>query len=178
MNPVNKNWLTEQIRREFAYCEPLLFLDEYKIALHIFPTVLRMHDEIDLLAGIKLNDLEKVDLKAKPLQRNVTYLGFSIQRIRLPQHVIGLLHTRSTLSRLGLDFFGSSTYVSPGFGAETPTQIIFEITPKITINNLPIEDPVAGLVLYKIDGVHPVWGGRGKHAARFPFTDLLPRGPQ
>jgi hypothetical protein len=78
---------------------------------------------------------------------------------------------------IGLRFFGYSTYVSPGFGSESPTQIVFEITPNITIRNLPLGEPVAGLVLYLIEGDEHVWRGRGEHAHRFPFTDLQPRRP-
>lgn len=174
MNPINRKQFDHLVRKQLAYCHPLIFLDEYKIGLHVEPIVSRMAEEIDLLKGIKLDELERVDLSKAPIVRGTTYLGLSVQKISLPDNVIGRLHTRSTLSRLGLDFFGSSTYVSPGFGAEVPTQMVFEITPSVTIRNLPLNQPVAGLVLYQLDGVEEVWRGRGRHSKRFPFTDLRP----
>jgi len=134
-----------------------------------------MPDQVDFRRGLRLDDLTRVDIRQVPLQRGATYLAFSRQKITLPDNVIGLLHTRSSLSRLGLDFFGSSIYVSPGFGAERPTPIVFEITATITIKNLPSSDHVAGLVLYQVDGVDTVWRGRGHHTLRFPFVDMKPR---
>ena len=174
MTPINRRKFEELRRRRLASCTQFKFVDEYKIALHLEPVVLQMPDQYDIVHGLKRGDLPQVDVRTAPLRRSTAYLGFSVERICIPNNVIGSLHTRSALSRLGLDFFGSSTYVSPGFGSEQPTQIVFEIAARIDISHLPLEEHVAGLVLYQIEGVHEIWKGAGKHRTRFPFSDLEP----
>lgn len=175
MSPINQSKFLDLKRSRSAHCSPLKFLDEYKIGLHVDPVIYELRKEFDFRLGMKLTDLARVDLRCDTLNRDSTYLGFSKERLMLPSNVIGSLHTRSTLARIGLDFFGSSTYVSPGFGAETPTKIVFEITARVQVRNLPLHEHVAGLVLYQINGVDAVWRGKGNHASRFPFVDLAAR---
>lgn len=175
MKPINQKQFGKLRRQKLAVCHPLDFLDEHKIALHLDPIVRKLPESINVSSEILPEDFKEVDVRTSPLSPGQLYLGFSTQHISLPGNIWGLLHTRSTLARLGIDLFGSSYYVSPGFGAETPTQIVFEIRVSAVTSGIPLDQPVAGMLLFQSETSTSLWRGKGKHARRFPFDKYIPR---
>jgi deoxycytidine triphosphate deaminase len=77
------------------------------------------------------------------------YLFQTVEEISLSNKIFGFLHTRSALARLGINSVGSSYYVAPGYGRGVPSSFVLEVTSVKTVINLPIEDPIAGLVLFE-----------------------------
>ena len=59
-------------------------------------------------------------------------LGRSIERVGISSHVAGVLSPLSHVARFGLSVTCGADWVSPGFGATTPTPITFEL-----LNNGP-----------------------------------------
>lgn len=174
MRPIDQRQFGKLRRKRLAVCHPLSFLDEHKIGLHLDHSLRVLPDAIDLRETINPEEFDEIDVRSDELLPGKKYLGLSTQHISLPGNIWGLMHTRSTLARFGLDFFGSSYYVSPGFGAETPTQIVYEITVSCKTVGLPLDLPVAGLLLFRTEGSNSLWRGKGRHAHRFPFTHHLP----
>ena len=85
----------------------------------------------------------------------------------LPANVFGLLHTRSTVGRIGLDVLRGSQYVSPGFGQAGISALVLELSPAVDIK-IPSTIPLAGLLLFEL----PKESLRisSDHASRFPFN--------
>jgi deoxycytidine triphosphate deaminase len=175
MKPIGQKEFGRLRRQKLAVCHPLNFLDEHKIALHLHPMMKVLPEQVDASSEMDPNSFSEIDVREATLLPGCLYLGFSTQHISLPSNVWGLLHTRSTLARLGLDFFGSSYYVSPGFGAETPTQIVYELRVSAKTKGIPVAQPVAGLLLFESEVSKSLWRGKGKHALRFPFSKYIPR---
>jgi dCTP deaminase len=80
-------------------------------------------------------------------------LAVTKERITLPQNYVGMLNSRTSLGRLGLQVFCSGGIVDPGFSG----QIILEI---LNVNRVPIilkpGMPVAKLSLEKMGKGQPV----------------------
>lgn len=54
-------------------------------------------------------------------------LASSLEHLRLPPNLIGILSTLSHVARFGLSVLQNSTLVGPGFGQDTPTALTFEL---------------------------------------------------
>jgi dCTP deaminase len=54
-------------------------------------------------------------------------LASSLESVRLPVDVVGVLSTLSHVARFGINVLQSSTLVSPGFGNNIPTALTFEL---------------------------------------------------
>jgi len=174
MKPLTQKQFGSLRRKRLVVCHPLAFLDEHKIGLHLDHAARILPEKIDLNSNLSPEDFDEIDLRHESLLPGRKYLGTSTQHISLPGNVWGLLHTRSTLARFGIDFFGSSYYVSPGFGAEVPTPIVYEISVSSKTTGIPLDEPVAGLLLFTSDTDTSLWRGRGRHAVRFPFSEYVP----
>jgi deoxycytidine triphosphate deaminase len=125
------------------------FIDGIKIGLRIRPMVRTLPATVDLSSG----DLRtsSVNLRKSGLQPNKLYLAQSVEQISTSDRIFGLLHTRSSIARLGIDCMGSSTYVAPGFGHGTAASLVLEIRSTNCVKNLPLEQPLAGLLLFELD---------------------------
>jgi deoxycytidine triphosphate deaminase len=106
------------------------------------------------------------ELASATLRPGEFFLGQTRERIAISNRIFGQLHTRSRWARLGLDCLGSSTYVSPGFGAGEAIPLVLEITTKISIS-IADDDPIAALVLFEID--RPVRASPTEHKDQFPL---------
>lgn len=69
----------------------------------------------------------------------------------LPRNIFGIINTRSKYARLGLELARSSTFVIPGFGAERPSPIVFEITVPHSIQGLRAREAYGFLLLFEAD---------------------------
>ncbi len=175
MKPLTQKQFGNLRRKRLAVCHPLNFLDEHKIGLHLDYKARVLPEKIDLNTNVIPENFVEIDLRQEPLLPGRKYLGTSTQHISLPGNVWGMLHTRSTLARFGIDLFGSSYYISPGFGAEVPTPIVYEISVSSEIIGIPFDEPVAGMLLFTSDTDSSLWRGKGRHAFRFPFSQYIPR---
>jgi len=61
------------------------------------------------------------------LRPGIFTLASSLEVLRLPMEVIGVLSTLSHVARFGLNVVQGSSLVSPGFGQKLPTALTFEI---------------------------------------------------
>lgn len=61
------------------------------------------------------------------LMPNKIYLLSSMERIRMPYNICGILNQISSLARIGLNVNGSSNLVSATFGNETASSLTFEV---------------------------------------------------
>jgi deoxycytidine triphosphate deaminase len=140
-------------------------LDGIKIGLSLEAEGRVLPEVIDAQGVV---DWRPVDLRSDPLVPGKLYLFSSAQSISLPPSIFGFMHTRSRFARLGLDFLGSSTYVAPSFGKGMPTKLVLEVTCKALTRNLPLDVPVAALVLFEADAAI-----RPQMAANvFPFSGV------
>jgi deoxycytidine triphosphate deaminase len=145
------------------------FLDGIKIGLRVSSNLLKLPAIVDA-ASHEQSPLDKLDLDSTPLVAGNFYLATTIERITVSAKFFGILHTRSHWARLGLDCVGSSTYLSPGFGGGTPTPIVLELSPRVSIYNLNSSSFLAGLVLFELDT--PVRTGVEDHPFRFPLQRI------
>jgi deoxycytidine triphosphate deaminase len=145
------------------------FLDGIKIGLRANNVLLKLSGAIDA-SRPESSPLSKVDLNSTSLVEGNFYLATTIERISVSARIFGILHTRSHWSRLGLDCIGSSIYLSPGFGGGTPTSLVLELSPRVSIYNLKSSFFLAGLVLFELNT--PVRTGAGDHPVRFPLQLL------
>lgn len=125
------------------------FIDDLRIGLRVKRKVILAPDEIDGLADPREKAWKKIDLKQSKLKKHNFYLGQSIEKLKLPNNIFGIIHTRSIFARIGLDVIQSSFYVAPGFGSTRKLPIVLELYPKISIK-LDHEIPIAGLMLFEL----------------------------
>lgn len=145
------------------------FLDEFKIGLTLADEGWVLPHTVNMAKPMRRRRLSRVNLRRQTLQPGRLYLGTSKEHFRLPHNVFGLLHTRSSYARHGIDCFGSSVYVSPGFGSDGAAPIVFELRVLSAVRNLP-NFPMAGMVLFALDSNAVDLGRRG-HSKRFPLGD-------
>lgn len=88
----------------------------------------------DLAKGIdlaeyraKAEDYERLRTEDVFLRPGTLLLASSLETLRLPADLIGVLSTLSHVARFGVSVLQSSAFVSPGFGHDTPTALTFEI---------------------------------------------------
>lgn len=78
---------------------------------------------IDTLPTIRLgeslhNEMEKIDLGARPvfpLGPNEFALGVTMERVKLPPHILGRVEGRSSIGRAGLFVHITAGFIDPGF---------------------------------------------------------------
>jgi len=146
------------------------FLDDVKIGLTPVSEVLIAPAILDLSSPHGALGFDKVNLWDNILHPGRLYLAHTEERISLPKNVIGLLHTRSTYARFGLDCLRSSAFVSPGFGADRPMPLVLEITVTTVVQGLQ-RDALASLILFGVgDDISDC--GPGRHSGRFPLSLL------
>jgi deoxycytidine triphosphate deaminase len=140
------------------------FLDGIKIGLRVREEGKRLPTKIDLAQEkIIPQNINFMKLAIKP---NRLYLGQTIEKLSVSTRIFGLLHTRSTISRLGIDCIGSSIYLAPGFGNGVPSSLVLEIRSSSTVKNFPLSIPLVGLLLFELDA--PVRGTK-RGTLGFPF---------
>jgi|ERR1041384_217989 deoxycytidine triphosphate deaminase len=126
------------------------FLDDVRIGLRLGEEIIEVSGPVDLgpSANVKIGRQETATVSLLP---GHFYLGISREELFLPKNVMGLINTRSKYARLGFELAKSSVYVAPGFGASTPTSLIFEITVPIEIRGLSPEIAYGFLLLFELD---------------------------
>lgn len=144
------------------------FLDGIKIGLRIVPKLLKSPSVVD--ARYPGDGFAEILLGSEPLRPGEFYLASTVERISVCNRIFGQLHTRSRWARVGLDCVGSSTYLSPGFGGDTPTPLVLEIRAFVTIEGIQTSDALGGLVLFELDT--PVATGQQDHSLRFPLDRM------
>lgn len=145
------------------------FIDGIRIGLRANSSVLTLPPTVDA-NNTEWPSLNCLDLSSAVLLPGHFYLATTVEKIAVSARIFGMLHTRSHWARLGLDCFGSSTHVSPGFGGGIPTSIVLELRPQVSIQNLESEVFLAGLVLFELN--EPVRIGSTGHQFRLPFHPL------
>ncbi len=132
------------------------FLDGMKIGLRIKPGGRKLPAIVDAAPDAFLvTDI--VDLGQSSFEPGELYLFQTVEEISISNSIFGFLHTRSSLARLGINSIGSSYYVAPGYGHGVPSSLILEVTSVKTVINLPIEDPIAGLISVRIGHAFADW---------------------
>lgn len=149
------------------------FIDGIKIGLRVNGSLLKLPETVDA-TGLEFPSLDKLDLHSTQLIKGNFYLATTIEKISVSDRIFGMLHTRSYWARLGLDCVGSSTYLSPGFGSGSPTPLVLELRPMVSISNIKSSSFLAGLMLFELEVA--VRTGAGGHSNRFPFQSLKPYG--
>lgn len=142
------------------------YTDDIKIRLHAHDEVYRLPRQLDV-AESSTWALGTIRLSQHPLEQGSIYLAKTVEKLCISPRIIGVLHTRSFMARLGLDALGSSCYVSPGFGAGVPTPLVLELRPGVTLTGLSSNDALAGIILFELDSAVHV---RGKnYLSQFPL---------
>ena len=124
------------------------FLDGLKIGLRIKTGGRILPAVVDASPGKPILTDEPIH-NERTLTAGEFYLFETVERISLPSSIFGFLHTRSSVARLGIGCVGSSYYVAPGFGQGVPRRLVLEVSSMRTVINLPLEEPMAGLVLFE-----------------------------
>ncbi len=149
------------------------FIDGIKIGLRANGSLLKLPETVNA-NSLDSSCLDKLDIQSTQLIKGNFYLATTIEKISVSDRIFGMLHTRSYWARLGLDCVGSSTYLSPGFGGGSPTPLVLELRPMVSISNIKSSSFLAGLVLFELEMA--VRTGAMDHSIRFPFQSLKPYG--
>ncbi len=150
MQIVDKDKFSFLQRKKLIYCSNCEHLDDLRIGLHVRKSIIKAPDEINELDDVKKQKWKKIDLNNDSLERLNFYLGLTQEKIRLPDNIFGLIHSRSIFARLGLDTIQSSFFVTTGFGKTKPLPLVLELFPKISIK-IDFTVPVAGLLLFETE---------------------------
>jgi deoxycytidine triphosphate deaminase len=142
------------------------FLDGIKIGLRIGDQLWQPQTDVEVHSG-EHSQWRSRSPDSVLLEPGQFFLAVTRERISISNRIFGQLHTRSKWARLGLDCIGSSHYVSPGFGDGTPTSLVLEVVPRLSIC-LPRSDAIAALILFELD--HPVRTACNNHASQFPLN--------
>ncbi len=143
------------------------FLDGIKIGLRIRPIGRVLPATIDASNEPSIKSAE-IDMRSIALKPGELYLLETLEKICLPDTIFGLLHTRSSIARYGINCIGSSNFVAPGFGQGTPRSLILETTSMKTVEKLSLENPLAGLLLFEMSS---------SVRTRAPSTNTFPFSP-
>ena len=166
MRVVNENRFLELCDAGEIQQSDCNFLDGLKIGLRCRGPLLQLQPEIDVsaLESCAPSPVEILDAR---LQSGHLYLVRTVEQIGLSSRIFGLLNTRSTWARLGLDCVGSSWFVSPAFGRDAPVPLVLEVRPVVSLTGFDWNQPVAALLLFEMDeSVRP---GNLDHGDRFPL---------
>ena len=112
-----------------------IFLDDFRIGFRLRETILEIEGPVDL-SDIERTVHRRHSLDDTTLLAGKLYLGISREEISLPANVLGIINTRSTYARVGLEMARSSLIIAPGFGIPVPTPLVFEITTLVDITGL------------------------------------------
>ncbi len=137
-------------KKKLIYCSNCEHLDDLRIGLHIRKSIIKAAEEIIEIGDLKKQKWEKINLETNRLEKLNFYLGLTQEKLRLPDNIFGLIHSRSIFARMGLDTIQSSFFVTMGFGKIKPLPIVLELFPKLSIN-IDFTIPVAGLLLFETD---------------------------
>ena len=150
MQIVDKDKFLFLQEKKLIYCSNCEHLDDLRIGLHIRKNIIKAPENIIELDEVKNQKWVKINLENKKLERLNFYLGLTKEKIRLPDNIFGLIHSRSIFARVGLDTIQSSFFVTTGFGKIKPLPLVLELFPKISIK-IDFTIPVAGLLLFETD---------------------------
>ena len=94
---------------------------------------------------------DRFQLETLRIKRGDFFLGASLEKLSIPNDLVGMLSTTSHMARFGLSFVQSSTVVRPGFGIHIPTAVTYEISmlnPSTVM--IPALTPVCHLMLVEV----------------------------
>src|SRR3972149_2179113 len=125
------------------------FIDDFRIGLKLRNNIWEIIGPVNFgnLTNIKSRELM---LTETTLESRRLYLGISQAEFGLSEKILGIITTRSTYARLGLEMVRSSFIVAPGFGKSNPTPIVFEIMALHEIAGLSTSECYATLSLFEI----------------------------
>lgn len=167
MRPVTEDRFRSLVDEGMIRAERCSFSDGLKILLRLSDEILVAPDHMRV--GENAPDTwNRQPLSAGLLPQHF-YLGTTQERIGLSPRFFGILHTLSSIARVGLDAIGSSSYVSPGFGYSSPIPLVLELRPRVRLEGLTVDTPIAGLLLFELDD--DVQTGRLDHGTRFPLLE-------
>ena len=69
------------------------------------------------------------------LEPGVVMLASTLEKVGMPNHLVGILSTLSHLARFGVSVNQNAFWVSPGFGSSNPTQFTLEL---VSFNPSPV----------------------------------------
>lgn len=113
----------------------------------------RKDDPLDLWAKNAAIDrlAPKIYAKSINLDPGVVLLGSTVEKVGIPNHLVGILSTLSHLARFGVSVNQSALWLSPGFGSINPTPLTLEI---VSTNPSPVSIrtgiPVCHLIIARI----------------------------
>jgi len=125
------------------------FLDDFRIGLKLRGNIW------EVIGPVNIGDLTKIKsrelaLAETTLETRKLYLGVSQAEFGLSEKILGIITTRSTYARLGLEMARSSFVVVPGFGKTNPTPIVFEMMASHEMAGLSASECYATLSLFEI----------------------------
>jgi hypothetical protein len=144
------------------------FLDDLRVGLHLARVLHRIEGPVDL----RSRHAKTTSLALTPdltLEAGRLYLAATEERIALSDRLFGFLSTRSKYARLGLELVQSSTWVIPGFGAEAPAPLVFEIAPRVPLRGLVPDEAYGFLLLFLLE--EKVSLAPENYGVRFPLRD-------
>lgn len=125
------------------------FIDDFRIGLKLRNYIWEIIGPVNIDNPKNIKSRELV-LEGTTLESRKLYLGVSQAEFSLSEKVLGMIATRSTYARLGLEMVRSSFIVAPGFGKTNSTPLVLEIMAPHEIVGLSTSECYATLSLFEI----------------------------
>lgn len=108
------------------------------------------------------------ELKKYTLPPGGFMLASTIEKFRMPNHVLGIVHDKSTWARLGIAC--QNTVIEPGWVGYLTLELTNHGDYPITFHR---EDPIAQVIFHYVDGYVKPYDGKYHDQPRGPVSPIL-----